>query len=73
MSHFYCATGELIEKEQVNNKIKEVNQIIEYKANGNLVVEKDEKEVVTHATKLPSQPVYNSENLGVSRSYLEEE
>lgn len=73
MSHFYCATGELIEKEKVKKQVDDVKEIIEYKANGNLVVEKDEKEVVTHATKLPSQPVYNSENLGVSRRYLEEE
>ncbi len=73
MSHFYCATGELIEKENVNKQVKEVNEVIEYKANGNLVIEKDEKETVTHAVKLPTQPVYNSENLGVSRRYLEEE
>tara|TARA_Y200000002_G_scaffold340781_1_gene311551 strand:+ start:403 stop:627 length:225 start_codon:yes stop_codon:yes gene_type:complete len=74
MSHFYCATGEMIEKKQiVKNDVKEVKENIEYKANGNLVIEKDENEVVTHAIKLPTQQVYNSENLGLSRRYLEEE
>ena len=38
-------------------------EVLEYKANGNLVRETDEKEVVTQATKLPSQPVFNSDNL----------
>ncbi len=73
MSHFYCATGELIEKEKVEKKVNVVNETIEYKANGNLVIEKDEKETVTHAVKIPNQPVYNSDNLGISRRYLEEE
>ena len=72
MSHFYCATGELIEKEKVDKAVKDVKETIEYKANGNLVIEKDEKEIVTHATRLPSQPVY-SENLGISQRHLEEE
>ena len=28
-----------------------LKEVIEYKANGNLVIEKDENEVVTHDTK----------------------
>lgn len=73
---FYSATGELISNENpsvCNPQVKEVKEVIEYKANGNLVIEKDEKELVTHATKLPSQPVYNSDSLGVRRGYFQDE
>ena len=73
MSNFYSATGELIKKDSAQAPKVVLQESIEYKANGNLVIEKDEKEHVTHAVKLPSQSTYNSDNLGVNRKYLEEE
>ena len=73
MSNFYSATGELIKKDSAEPSNVVLKESIEYKANGNLVIEKDEKEHVTHAVKLPSQQTYNSQDLGVKRRYLEEE
>jgi hypothetical protein len=73
MSNFYSATGELIKKESAVVPKPVLKESIEYKANGNLVIEKDEKEHVTHAVKLPSQQSYNSDNLGLQRRYIEEE
>ena len=73
MSNFYSATGDLIKKDCAPVQKVALKESIEYKANGNLVIEKDEKEHVTHAVKLPSQQTYNSDNLGVTRRYLEEE
>lgn len=73
MSNFYSATGELIKKDSAQAPKVVLKESIEYKANGNLVIEKDEKEHVTHAVKLPSQSTFNSDNLGVNRRYLEEE
>ena len=73
MSNFYSATGNLIKKDCATGPKVVLKESIEYKANGNLVIEKDEKEQVTHAVKLPSQSTYNSDNLGVNRRYLEEE
>ena len=73
MSNFYSATGDLIKKDCALAPKKVLKESIEYKANGNLVIEKDEKEHVTHAVKLPSQQTYNSQDLGVKRRYLEEE
>ena len=70
---FYSATGELIPTEQPPVQKTVLKEVLEYKANGNLVRETDEKEVVTQATKLPSQPVFNSDNLGIKRRYIEEE
>jgi len=73
MSNFYSATGDLIKKDCATGLKKVLKESIEYKANGNLVIEKDEKEHVTHAVKLPSQSAYNSDNLGVKHGHLEEE
>ena len=48
---FYSATGELIPTEQPPVQKPVLKEVLEYKANGNLVRETDEKEVVTQATK----------------------
>ena len=73
MSNFYSATGELIKKDSAQLPKVVLKESIEYKANGNLVIEKDEKEHVTQGVKLPSQQIYNSQDLGVKRRYIEEE
>ena len=70
---FYSAMGDLINKDK-NCKTDEIlpKEIIQYKANGNLIYEKDEKEEVKYAVKLPSQKIYNSDDLGIKRRYIEE-
>jgi len=42
---FYSATGKLITKDDVKPEKVSLKETIEYKADGTLVVEKDEKEV----------------------------
>jgi len=46
---FYSATGKLITKEDVKPERPSLKETIEYKADGSLIVEKDEKEL-THAS-----------------------
>lgn len=56
----YSAQGQLIKKDVP--KPVNVNQIsgkkIEYKANGNLVIEENKKEIVKSAVKIPGDQVY---------------
>lgn len=42
---FYSATGKLITKEDVKPERPSLKETVEYKADGSLIVEKDEKEL----------------------------
>ena len=54
----YSAQGQLINKD-VSKSVNIVkDKKIEYKANGNLVIEEDNKETVKSAVKIPGDQVY---------------
>ena len=53
---FYSATGKLITKKDVKPERPSLKETIEYKADGSLVVEKDEKEVSYPGVARPSAP-----------------
>ena len=58
------------------HKITEPEVELEYKANGNLVIEKDEKEKVIKAKKAfdpPENPLFKFNHLKKKTPYLEEE
>ena len=71
MNNFYSATGDIIKKKCDLEPKKVLIESIEYKANGDLVIEKDEREHVTHALNSHPQSKDNSDN--VKGKYLEEE
>jgi len=92
MVFFYSATGKLINKGQESQQelhktshVKGVNHThdvvkpeveIEYKANGNLIVEKDEKEKVIKAKKAfdpPENPLFRFNHLKKRTPYYEDE
>ncbi len=57
---FYSATGKLITKDDIKPEKVSLKETIEYKADGTLVVEKDEKEVSIQpsSTKIFRYPIY---------------
>lgn len=92
MVFFYSATGKLINKSQKSQKVlhseshekgvahthKGIKSEIEleYKANGNLVVEKDEKEKVVKDKKAfdpPENPLFRFNHLKKRTPYFEDE
>ena len=92
MVFFYSATGKLINKGEesqkdlhneshekgVHHTHKEIKSEVEleYKANGNLVIEKDEKEKVVKAKKAfdpPENPLFRFNHLKKRTPYFEDE
>jgi len=54
----YSAQGQLINKDVTKPANVVRNKKIEYKANGNLVIEENNKETVKSAVKIPGDQVY---------------
>jgi hypothetical protein len=54
----YSAQGQLINKDVTKPANVVRNKKIEYKANGNLVIEEGDKETVKSAVKIPGDQVY---------------
>ena len=50
---FYTATGNIVPKSNKNNKLTLTS--IEYKADGSLIIEKDEKDVTKQSLTLPNK------------------
>ena len=50
---FYTATGNIIPKSSKSNKLTLTS--IEYKADGSLIIEKDEKDVIQHPLTLSNK------------------
>ena len=76
MSNFYSATGELIKKDSAQAPKVVLQESIEYKANGNLVIEKDEKEKVVKSKKAfdpPENPLFRFNHLKKRTPYFEDE
>ena len=59
---FYSATGKLITKADIKPATVSLKETIEYKANGTLIVEKDEKEVAIQSSSghIFPYPVFKS-------------
>ena len=55
---FYSATGKLITKSDVKPERPSLKETVEYKADGTLVVEKDEKEVSHPALGRPTPKLF---------------
>ena len=92
MVFFYSATGKLINKGQESQQelhkeshkeganhthsVVKPQVELEYKANGNLIVEKDEKEKVIKANKAfdpPENPLFRFNHLKKRTPYFEDE
>jgi len=55
---FYSATGKLITKNDVKPEVASLKEAYEYKADGTLIIEKDEKEVAHPGVAHPSAPKF---------------
>jgi len=63
---FYSATGKLITKEDVKPERPSLKETVEYKADGSLIIEKDEKELSHPPMGLPT----NSQLLNIPKKKI---